>query len=722
MNRFRAIYLATLGIIVFALVKPAFSRDAVTLSHPSVRIGFLSNDPPMSYRDGQQAQGFLIQHIKQALQQNFSLTWIPFTSRKQGRKALTNQKIDLWLTNQTHKDWQVTRGLYQERWMLASVPGHLSNSRVVNAGNLTLAARQLPQIYRQSSQLRQHIVPVNSWLKAMSLLQSNQVDGLLLTNHQIYQLPEQGASLELRPLTLWQRYYLAARVASPAASLLPLINQQINNSFQENSLVNQSAAQGHSSVWHWEILTPAFLSLVLAGALVLLLTRYYRLRLRFEHYRQYRNSSITGLPQDLELRQQLDEWLTSLDPFGVFMFDFSRQSEIYESFGLAVGNHMRRAFAQRCRKKLLEAFPKGELYHWRDHYFVLLYPMLTPPLQGSDIAQRIAALCRGWLKLDGLKIRLRSHVGWTNVQEKVDLLYGEALLSQAYLALNHAIDKQHRVCQYLPNQQADSKARLSLEARLRRAIDSEQLFLYFQPQFTLADRRLVGAEVLVRWRDQDGNMISPGEFIPLAEQTGLIARLDHWVFERAIEMLAGWQSHLPKDFRLSVNFSAVSVSRGLCELWVMELTEKWKVDPHYICLEITESSIMSSPEQAKQSIERLRSCGFDIAIDDFGTGYSSMAYLKHLPVTHIKIDQAFTAGLEHGKADQQIVRAIVTIGKSFGHRILIEGVEGAGQAKLAEELGCQYVQGYHFAKPMGGADFIEQYLKPAANELIYQLA
>ncbi|CAG8998389.1 MAG: hypothetical protein CENE_00335 [Candidatus Celerinatantimonas neptuna] len=689
-----------------------------------ISIGFLPTDIPVGVLEKPESQSPLIADIDHSLSRDFLIHWLPFSSKEQVLNALQNGRINFWLSSVEHFDShrRYSHVIYQEPWVIAAFSDFGAKTHPLSVNALKLAAEILPEVYQHTVISAPRMMHFGQLSKGYQMLKKGEVQGLLLPYHLVYQLPSHGTALHLWPLTMWHRYMLQTIAGhrslvwlSQIDSLLPV---KMNPKWDKSSL-SPVRSPVFFSKWNSVPVWGSVILVVIFGlGFVFYLCRYSRLQ---KQIRQYRIERSSGLPNEGELNEQLAGCFKQHRSVGVFMFEFSRQLEIAESYGLSMGYQTRTAFARKSYRQLHKLYPEANLYHWRDQYFVLV-------VNGSDleyfqrVAQQIASNCRGWLRIKGLRIRTRCHVGWVHWLANQETINAEDLLSQAYLAINLAMTRQQRICQYHPEFRALSKARLTLEAKLRKAIDSEQLTLFFQPQFSLSDRRLIGAEVLVRWIDTNGHMISPGEFIPLAEQTGLIARLDHWVYERAMETLAGWVPYLPGDFRLSVNFSAVSVSKGLCERLAVALSRKWRVDPKFVCLEITESSIMSSPEQVKQSFARLRHYGFDIAIDDFGTGYSSMAYLKHLPVTHLKIDQSFTAGLEQGRTDQQIVKAIAAIGKSFGHQILIEGVEVSGQAKVAAHLGCQYVQGFHYAKPMQCSDFISKYLKIPANEVFYQLA
>lgn len=704
-------FFKVVGLCVLLLTQCAFASPRT--APRQLTIGYLAHDVPLTYyRPRQKPKGYLVHTLNQALASRFILNWQPFISYSLGKKALKNSRIDLLLApiqNNRDKRLRVSHEVFQEPWVLASLnPLSISLEPASDPYKYAIYIPSDIHLTPFHRLTQQPIIDLFSLNQGTRDLHEHVVDGIWLPAHLQPLLAQRAEDLHFQSMPQSLRYGLIAQDKAGAAVLIDEINQAIDKTpLGDEPLSPQIKDVPDNTFWQW--LTGALFSLLLLMLLVGYQVRSKNRKLSRQIHYFSQTDKVTGLPNGRKLQQRLAQLIKQKDDVGIFLFEFSRQDEIAESYGMRLGLQTRRAFGQRSRKRLLANYPNAELYHWRDHLFVMLLPEQLV-VDYAAVANAVALLCRGWLSLDNMKIRTRSHVGWSSWPSAQRLDDAEQLINQAYIGFLRAVSEHKRICQFQPEHKALAKARLTLEAKLRYAVDHEQLMLYFQPQFSLVDQSLTGAEVLVRWRDSDGKLVSPGSFIPLAEQTGLIVRLDHWVYERSMETLANWFPHLPQGFRLSVNLSAVSISRGICESMVMKATRKWNVDPRAVCLEVTESSIMNYPELAKASIQRLRHHGFDIAIDDFGTGYSSMSYLKYLPVTHLKIDQSFTAGLQHGQADQQIVRAIATMGQSFGYKILIEGVEVLEQAKIARRLGCEFVQGFHFARPMNGAEFIQKYL------------
>jgi EAL domain-containing protein (putative c-di-GMP-specific phosphodiesterase class I) len=239
-----------------------------------------------------------------------------------------------------------------------------------------------------------------------------------------------------------------------------------------------------------------------------------------------------------------------------------------------------------------------------------------------------------------------------------------------------------------------------LEVDLRKAVFEDQLVLYYQAQVD-ATGRVIGAEALVRWEHPERGLVSPGEFIPLAEETGLILPLGHWVLHEACTRLAAWAAQPEKaHLTVAVNVSARQFSLPTLVEEVLALIEFTGAPPHRLKLELTESLLLENTEEIIAKMIALKARGVGFAMDDFGTGYSSLSYLKRLPLDQLKIDQSFVQDIISDSNDAAIARTIVALGQSLGLSVIAEGVETAGQRDLLESSGCQAYQGYFFSRPL----------------------
>jgi EAL domain-containing protein (putative c-di-GMP-specific phosphodiesterase class I) len=250
----------------------------------------------------------------------------------------------------------------------------------------------------------------------------------------------------------------------------------------------------------------------------------------------------------------------------------------------------------------------------------------------------------------------------------------------------------------------DSAAHLDLEAALRRALESDQLVAYYQPLVGAVDSGYVGAEALVRWIHPERGLVPPIEFIPLAEETGLVVPLGLVVLEQACLQARAWHEQFGRPMKISVNLSARQLDDpGLVDD-VQAVLARTGVDPYSICLEITESLAMQDASRNLETLHRLKALGVRLSIDDFGTGYSSLAYLKRLPVDCVKIDRSFVRTVDTSAVDAAIVASVINLARAVGMSTVAEGVETREQFEALRDLGCDVIQGFYFAKPMPEAE------------------
>jgi EAL domain-containing protein (putative c-di-GMP-specific phosphodiesterase class I) len=241
-----------------------------------------------------------------------------------------------------------------------------------------------------------------------------------------------------------------------------------------------------------------------------------------------------------------------------------------------------------------------------------------------------------------------------------------------------------------------------LETELRGALLREEFVLLFQPIVCLRERRVQGLEVLLRWRHPERGLVSPDDFIPILEENGLIVAVGEWVIRRACEQAVAWRRAGLRTVPLAINLSARQfMHRGLIEA-IRCIVDETGIDPELLEFEITETALMQHGGLTPETLGQIYRMGIRLSIDDFGTGYSSLAYLKRFPVRKIKIDRAFVRDLETSSEDQAIVAAIMALAGSLGLAVVAEGVETEAQLELLRRRGCEYAQGYLFARPIGG--------------------
>jgi EAL domain-containing protein (putative c-di-GMP-specific phosphodiesterase class I) len=257
-----------------------------------------------------------------------------------------------------------------------------------------------------------------------------------------------------------------------------------------------------------------------------------------------------------------------------------------------------------------------------------------------------------------------------------------------------------------PSMNERAVRRMELEASLRRALENEEFELYYQPKVNINDGRLCGAEALIRWRQPDGSLVSPAEFIPLAEETGLIVPIGYWVAEEACHQLQAWQDAGLALSRIAINISPFHFQDEELPVRLEAIIARTSLSGDSLEVEITETAVMGDPQKATNMLERIRALGIDVSVDDFGTGYSSLAYLKRFPINAIKIDRAFVAELGTNPEDAAIVKTIVALAKTLNLEVIAEGVETKEQWEFLAEAGCEIAQGFFFSRPLSAHNFL----------------
>lgn len=292
----------------------------------------------------------------------------------------------------------------------------------------------------------------------------------------------------------------------------------------------------------------------------------------------------------------------------------------------------------------------------------------------------------------------------------------ESLLRDAGTAMHGAKDRgRNRYELFDTRAHASVVSRVRRESQLRDAIANDQLRVFFQPIVAVRDERVTGFEALLRWQHPEHGLVPPNEFIPLAEETGLIVPIGRWVMEQACRQLVQWQNsaHFDEPLAVSVNVSGRQIIDDDLMRFTRELLVREALEPSQLTLEITESSLVDGSAESVAALRHLQNLGVQLALDDFGTGYSSLGYLRHLPFDVLKLDRSFIANLEHSEMDPRIVGAVIELGRAMSMTVVAEGVETEGQLDALRRLGCHLAQGYHFGRPMP-ADEIPPLLAAAA--------
>lgn len=338
--------------------------------------------------------------------------------------------------------------------------------------------------------------------------------------------------------------------------------------------------------------------------------------------------------------------------------------------------------------------------------FVVLLNNINSYESIAEICEKILSIINQPFEIDGKTLSISTSIGVCVYPH--DGLEFDQLLKQADISLYQA-KSTGRNCYKFYTDEINQRVtrRLTLESELRKAISHKQIYIDYQPQFHLETGRIIGAEALMRWRHPELGIITPTEFIPVAEESGLIIELGHYVMQQACRQNKQWVN-AGHSLRIAVNISIAQFMRNNLSQLVLDTLQATQLAPHHLELEITESVLISDTAQVLEVIKNLRDIGILFSIDDFGTGYSSLSYLKRFAVGKLKIDKSFIDDVPGDSDDENIVAAIVSLAHSLQMECIAEGVETQAQADYLQRLGCDQIQGYLLGKPMSPAEFTEK--------------
>lgn len=415
---------------------------------------------------------------------------------------------------------------------------------------------------------------------------------------------------------------------------------------------------------------------------------------------QARHDPLTGLLNRTSVVELLDKALavaSSVNPVCVLFIDLDRFKNVNDLFGHAVGDGVLSEVARRLADSTRRSDHVARLSG--DEFVIIM--TAANGIEGSQTAARVSRELSETMLIGGRRICLTASVG---VAEAVAPITGQSLLADADLAMYRA--KQHgraRVVHFDQAMRFEMLQRSNLERELLVALEESQLVAFFQPIVRLDSGEISSVETLIRWRHPTLGLISPEDFISLAEDTGLIARIDRFVLETACEQVAEWTRSTGTQISVSVNISAGQCTDASLVTVVRETLERTGLAPERLWLEITESVVLDDTDVTLSVLREIWALGVRFMIDDFGTGYSSLVYLKRFPVGALKIDRSFVDGLGTDPDDEAIVTAIVRLGEALGHDVVAEGVETPDHVEWLRRLGCRRAQGFLFCPPVDGA-------------------
>ncbi|GGU49421.1 GGDEF domain-containing protein [Pseudomonas laurentiana] len=409
---------------------------------------------------------------------------------------------------------------------------------------------------------------------------------------------------------------------------------------------------------------------------------------------------LTSLPNRLLFNDRTAQALAAAQAnkrgCALLLLDLDHFQSINDSLGHNIGDQLLKSVGERLKGVIGEGVTLARL--GGDEFAVLL-ENCSQLGQAAVTAQSIIDGMKDPFELDSHRLFISVSIGISLFPS--DALSAEQLLRNADSALFKAKGNGRAgYALYTEELTAHAQQRVETAAELRRALEQEELRVYYQPVHDLSSGRMTGVEALVRWQHPQRGLVPPGEFIPIAERTGLISDIDTWVMRQACQQMVQWQREGKTLDFIAVNVSSrLFVHRDLYQ-YVAQVLHETQLAPAFLELEVTESAVMEEPEVALEQLHRLRELGLRLAIDDFGTGYSSLLRLKRLPVQKLKIDQGFVAGLPGDEDDMAIVRVIIALARSMGMEIQAEGIEHAEQAQCLLEQQCDLGQGYWYGRPV----------------------
>ncbi|MFO0326070.1 MAG: putative bifunctional diguanylate cyclase/phosphodiesterase [Burkholderiales bacterium] len=416
---------------------------------------------------------------------------------------------------------------------------------------------------------------------------------------------------------------------------------------------------------------------------------------------------LTGLPNRASALSHLRELCgRTHHKFAVLQVDLDEFRKINESLGPEVGDKAIRAYSLRLRMVLQEG---RQLFRVSADEFLIVSDNPNGDRKISKLCAELRTATKRPFAIAGHEIIMSASVGVATFPE--DATGASALLACAEIALQEAktLGKSREVHYSAPMGRA-TRTRLEIERDLPRAIAQGQFSLLYQPKINIRNRRMSGVEALIRWNHPTHGMLGADEFIPIAESNGLIHEIGAWVIQEGFRQAREWELSGMGMLRVAINVSTVQLLNDDMPRLVKNALRQSGASPSQIEFEITESTFLSNPDKARYILEEISKIGIKIAIDDFGTGYSSLAYLKTLPIDHIKVDKCFIRGLPHSADDLTITKAIIAIAHGLSMRVIAEGVEDSNQLDTLVLEGCDEYQGYFFSAPVP-AESIEKQIR-----------
>ena len=424
------------------------------------------------------------------------------------------------------------------------------------------------------------------------------------------------------------------------------------------------------------------------------------------------HDSLTGLPNRKRLMSRITRSLERLrkspdHPFAVYFIDLDRFKIINDTLGHQAGDDLLLKITEKLE---LVVRPSDMVARLGGDEFVIVIEEVSNEEQLVSIAERILKGLSEPMMIAGQKVYTGASIGIVSGAPEYER--ADDLLRDADLAMYRAKAKgKSRYEIFDAKIHSGTLTLLQLEIDLRRAIENREFVLNYQPVFALNSEEIVGFEALIRWHHPIRGVVPPNDFIPIAEETGLILPIGRWVLREGCQQLSRWQEQFPEtaSFIMNINLSARELDQKDLISQVKKVLKETKLSPKCLKLEITESVIMKNAEQAIKTVKELREMGVRVSIDDFGTGYSSLSYLHRLPIDTLKVDRSFINRIGGGDEHSEIIQTIIKLASNLGMDVIAEGVESEEQLNFLKNMNCEFGQGYYYSKPLDSS---------AASELV----
>jgi len=429
------------------------------------------------------------------------------------------------------------------------------------------------------------------------------------------------------------------------------------------------------------------------------------------------HDTLTGLPNRRLLLNRMKQVMASMRrerrKLAVLMLDLDRFKFINDNFGHGLGDELLKNVASRLQHSIRPAdtvarFDDTVARFGGDEFVVLLSGMKEEK-DVMKVVKRLFSVFETSVNLKELDLHITTSIGVSVYPGGGDT--PEALIKNADTALFEAKRAGGNNCRFYESEMSlMGEQWIKMESNLRRAVDQKDFTLHYQPQVDLLTGRVIGVESLIRWKHLELGLVSPGDFIPMAEEIGLIIPIGEWVLREACSQARAWHNRGYRDIRVGVNISMLQFGQDGFVNLVSAVLEETGLDPSRLEIEVTESMVMRNAEETVKRLQALKDLGIRLSIDDFGTGYSSLSYLKLMPIDILKIDRSFVRDITVNPGDEAIVKAIVSMGQSLGIETIAEGVETEEQLRFLQNCNCGSIQGYLVSRPRP-PDLIEEFLE-----------